>query len=101
MNNSYHPNHPTPLSTRRGAGGEAVGGEAIGSEAGPGTLSLTELAMAYAPGLSEGAARRRLNQWLRTSPDLMAKLRAAGFHDRQRVLTPRQVKIIYEHLGEP
>ena len=71
------------------------------SEAGGGGLALTELAMAYAPELSEGAARKRLNQWLSIAPELMARLRNAGFRKGQRVLTPKQVKIIYEHLGEP
>ena len=71
------------------------------AEQGPGTLSLTELALAYAPGLSEASARKRLREWLNFSPDLMKRLRAAGYRQRQRVPTPRQVKIIYDHLGEP
>lgn len=71
------------------------------AEQGPGTLSLTELALAYAPGLSEASARKRLREWLSFSPDLMKRLRAAGYRKGQRVLTPRQVKIIYDHLGEP
>lgn len=71
------------------------------AEQGPGSLSWTELALAYAPELSESAARRRLHEWLHISPELMARLQATGFRSRQRVLTPKQVKIIMEHLGEP
>ena len=68
---------------------------------GTGPLSLAELAMAYAPELSNNAARKRLKKWLNINPQLMQSLREAGYRDRQRVLTPRQVEVIYEYLGEP
>lgn len=71
------------------------------AEQGPGSLSFSELAQAYGPELSESAARKRLHEWLHISPELMARLQATGFRPRQRVLTPKQVKIIMEHLGEP
>ena len=71
------------------------------AEQGPRSLSLSELAQAYAPDLSEASARKRLREWLHFSPELMAKLQATGYRERQRVLTPKQVKIIMEHLGEP
>ena len=71
------------------------------AEQGPRSLSWTELALAYAPDLSEASARKRLREWLHFSPELMERLQAAGYRERQRVLTPKQVKIIMEHLGEP
>ena len=71
------------------------------AERGPRSLSRTELARIYAPELSEASARKRLREWLHFSPELMARLKAAGYRERQRVLTPKQVKIIMEHLGEP
>lgn len=33
-------------------------------------------------------------KWLKLIPDL-------GLTDKQRILTPKQVQIIYNHLGEP
>lgn len=83
------------MNTMAGKAWDPAEGEA------PGPLSLTELALAYAPGLSENAARKRLRLWLGISPSLMARLQATGYRKGQRMLTPRQVKIIYEHLGEP
>ena len=71
------------------------------AERGPRSLSFSELAQAYGPELSESAARKRLHEWLHFSPELMGRLQAAGYRERQRVLTPKQVKIIMEHLGEP
>ena len=68
---------------------------------GTGPLSFSQLAMAYAPEISAAAASNRLRQWLSINPQLMQSLRKAGYRDRQRVLTPRQVEVIYEYLGEP
>ena len=66
-----------------------------------GSLSFSQMAAAYAPELCDRAARRRLTSWLRINPQLMKRLQETGFKEKQRVLTPRQVEIIYEFLGEP
>jgi len=41
------------------------------------------------------------SQKYRTWRDAQLALRAAGYRDNQRILTPRQVAIIYEYLGTP
>jgi hypothetical protein len=66
-----------------------------------GGISKTQIALAYAPGLSASAARKRLSQWLLTHPKLMTELVATGYIASARVFTPSQVKIIFKHLGEP
>ena len=65
------------------------------------SYSKKELAVAYAPDLSYSGARKRLHYWLHLNEPLMAELRAAQYHDSQRLLTARQVEIIFRHLGEP
>lgn len=63
--------------------------------------SKRELAMAYAPNLSESAALNRLAHWIRLNPALTAALSATGYRPRQQLFTIRQVSLIFEHLGEP
>ncbi len=64
-------------------------------------MSKKQLALAYAPELSESGAYKRLHQWLHFNKQLMSDLYAANYQDKQRVFTSRQVAIIYEYLGEP
>ena len=58
----------------------------------------TELAQAYCPHLSPGAAWQKLSMWINLYP---GRLKAIGYSPRQRVFTPRQVAMIVEALGEP
>ena len=61
----------------------------------------TELAQAYCPQLSPGAAWQKLSTWINLYPGLSERLKAIGYSPRQRVFTPRQVAMIVEALGEP
>ena len=61
----------------------------------------TELAQAYCPQLSPGAAWQKLSTWINLYPGLPERLKAIGYSPRQRVFTPRQVAMIVEALGEP
>ena len=64
-------------------------------------MSKKELALAYGPGLSMGGALKRLNAWLHYNADLMQALYAVHYRDNQRILTVRQVAIVYQYLGRP
>lgn len=61
----------------------------------------TELALAYSPHLSPGAAWQKLCLWISLYPGLSDRLSAIGYSPRRRVFTPRQVAMIIEALGEP
>lgn len=61
----------------------------------------TELAQAYNPHLSPGAAWQKLSLWIHLYPELTERLKAIGYSPHQRVFTPRQVAMIVEALGEP
>lgn len=61
----------------------------------------TELAQAYNPHLSPGAAWQKLSLWINLFPSLSEQLSAIGYSPHQRVFTPRQVAMIVEALGEP
>lgn len=62
--------------------------------------SKAQLAALYAPCLSERGALKRLQAWIDFNPRLARALERAGFRKRQKLLTPRQVDIIYRYLGE-
>ena len=61
----------------------------------------TELALCYNPDLHPNSASRLLHRWVVRNEKLTRDLRAAGFCERQRKLTPKQVGVIVDFLGEP
>lgn len=61
----------------------------------------TELALCYNPGLHPNSASRLLHRWVVRNKELTEALKAAGFCERQRILTPKQVGVIVGFLGEP
>lgn len=61
----------------------------------------TELAMMYCPYITPAAAWRRLRKWIGRNPMLSGRLRASGYHEKQRVFTPEQTRLVIEHIGEP
>lgn len=63
--------------------------------------SKAEVAALYAPNLTERGALKRLQAWIDFNPRLMRALERAGYRKRQKLLTPRQVDILYRYLGEP
>ncbi len=60
-----------------------------------------ELAMRYCPYVKPHSATNQLRRWILHSPVLQLKLSACHYSPGQKVLTPRQVQCIVEHLGEP
>ena len=60
-----------------------------------------ELAILYAPALTPESAGKRLSSWIRFNPKLTHELQESGWKKGQRVLTPLQVRIIIQYLGEP
>jgi hypothetical protein len=59
-----------------------------------------ELALLYFPNSQPATAAALLRKWIRLRP-LAGKLKEAHYQSGQRILTPRQVEIIVEHVGEP
>ena len=63
--------------------------------------SKKELALAYAPDISAGAALNRLAQWINHNPALRQALAEAGYRPSQRMFTSRQTELIFRYLGAP
>ena len=61
----------------------------------------TELAQLYSPTITPGAAWKKLKTWIDFYPGLNQQLRTLGYHHRQRIFTPAQVKAITDAIGEP
>ncbi|MGN0874723.1 MAG: DUF4248 domain-containing protein [Akkermansia sp.] len=62
----------------------------------------TQLALLYRPHLSSKNALRTFKNWMARTPGLLEALIATGYKPKQqRTLTPRQVALIVEYLGEP
>lgn len=59
------------------------------------------LAMQYYPGRGYKAAVRAFRKEIELTRGLMAALSDTGYTSTQRLLSPRQVSIIEDHLGEP
>ena len=60
-----------------------------------------ELAMAYFDGCSKKTASRLLARELKLTPGLLDALRPTGYRPAQKRLSPRQLKILHNFLGEP
>lgn len=60
-----------------------------------------ELAMLYTPCIEQGAAVRKMNEWIERVPGLKRKLENTGLSCRAKRYTPVQVRLIVEGLGEP
>ena len=65
------------------------------------SYSKCELAHLYFPGSSQSAALRSLNRYIHTARGLLQALMATGYTPNTRRFTRLQVKIIFDHLGEP
>ena len=61
----------------------------------------SELAEAYAPDISTGAALNRLALWIKTNIQLTEALKQTNYRSTQQIFTSRQVALIFEYLGEP
>ena len=60
-----------------------------------------ELATMYFPIGSTSNALRRLNRYIHNANGLMDELLATGYRTKDRHFTRRQVRLIFEYLGEP
>ena len=66
-----------------------------------GSYSMKELAGLYFPTSSPRSATTQLRRWINLNNDLTDALAQTGLTKGQRLLTPRQVALILEYLGEP
>lgn len=65
-------------------------------------VSKTDLALAYFPHLTAHSARNKLMALIRSAKnDLLDRLRATGYTDLQKDLSPLQVDLIMECFGNP
>ena len=64
-------------------------------------LSLKELSLMYFPTSSVKSAGTQLKRWLRYNTALWDDLAVSGYRNGQRLLTPRQVALVFHYLGEP
>jgi hypothetical protein len=60
-----------------------------------------ELALLYFPNSTKKSATTQLRRWIRRNGELQRTLNQMGFTERQRILTPRQVEVILQFVGEP
>jgi hypothetical protein len=65
------------------------------------TYGKGELAMLYAPHVSQAAACKRLMYWISLQPQLVDALKRYGLTPTSRTFTPIQVRLIVDALGEP
>ena len=63
--------------------------------------SKSEVAGMYMPFVSTGVARRFLLASIRKNKNMENELMDAGYCLRSKTLTPKQVRIIFNYLGEP
>lgn len=61
---------------------------------------LQELGQLYFPFSAPKSASTQLKRWI-NHPQLLRKLAEVGYQNGQKLLTPRQVSVLTEHLGEP
>ncbi len=66
-----------------------------------GAISKRLLARSYLPEKSARLALRTLNKWINHHRVLSGKLAETGYTTHQRLLTPQQVRLIVQYLGEP
>lgn len=62
------------------------------------SITKKELAQRYAPDLKPTAAANRLARWINGDADLLRELTEAGYNPKQRILTPRQARIIEKYI---
>lgn len=67
----------------------------------PRTYYKSELALAYNKSMTAASALRTLNNWIALSPGLQDRLAATGYRKTAKILTPIQVKLIFDAIGEP
>jgi len=61
----------------------------------------SELAQLYFPHIAKKSASVQLRRWLVLNKKLNTSLEETGFVPGQKLLTPKQVGLVLEYLGEP
>ena len=64
-------------------------------------LCTKELATMYFANCSPRSATTQLRRWIKRNQSLKNELTETGYKEGQRVFTPRQVELVFRHLGEP
>lgn len=64
-------------------------------------LRKSALAASYFPELASHQACNRLRRWIIRCTELHDKLLETGYRPKQRIFTPRQIRLIIHYLGEP
>ena len=64
-------------------------------------LFTKELATMYFVNCSPRSATTQLRRWIKRNQSLKNELTETGYKEGQRVFTPRQVELVFRHLGEP
>lgn len=67
----------------------------------PVSMKKSELALRYFPASDGKVATRHLMRWINGCAPLTEELHTVGYQPRQKILTARQVRLIYHHLGDP
>ena len=65
------------------------------------SYSYCELAMLYFPNSTKKSASAQLGRWIRGNEKLKSQLMDSGFTTGKKILTPRQVYILCQELGNP
>lgn len=65
------------------------------------TYSKSQLAALYLPTIQPASARRTLRGWIAKNLDLQAALSQTGYTEKSILLTPAQVALFFQYLGEP
>jgi len=60
-----------------------------------------EVAVLFFPHILPKSASRQLRNWIQRDEELLGDLLRAGYVNGQRLYSPMQVKIIFDHLGDP
>ncbi|MDR1202260.1 MAG: DUF4248 domain-containing protein [Tannerellaceae bacterium] len=60
-----------------------------------------ELALLYFPDILPESASRQLSRRILRDEELYAELLKAGYMHRQRIYSPLQIAILFDHLGDP
>lgn len=63
--------------------------------------SKSELAQRYMPHIQPASARRTMRAWIEKNAAFKAALKQAGYTEKAVILTPAQIRIHYDFLGEP
>ncbi len=60
-----------------------------------------EIAMLFFPDIQPKSASAQLRKWITRDDELMGELKVTGYRKGQRVYSPLQATIIFDHLGVP